>query len=183
MSIGLFVDFNSTYRGVMGKFRFQRPSYQGFLDKAKEFGNVVHANAYGIQAGNQQHFVTALEAIGYRIITKRVQVAKKRDYHYCVQMTLDVMESLNVCDAIVIVSVDHNLSPLLREIVAEDAQLVLIGADIPIEMKMAALEPLGNGATVRPLFVEITNDLLYNDPRASQTIYRPLSETVREAVS
>ncbi|MDP2562721.1 NYN domain-containing protein [Psychrobium sp. 1_MG-2023] len=121
--IALFVDVQNIYYTT--RDTYQRPfNYRKLWQVLSERGDIVQANAYAIDRGDeqQQKFQSALKHIGFNIKLKpfiqRSDGSAKGDWD--VGITIDVLRSANEVDEVILLSGDGDFAILLDEIKQRD---------------------------------------------------------------
>src|SRR5436190_7396890 len=74
-NVALFVDIGNLYYCVNRRYPEAKLDYQKLLTRAKTYGNLIRAFAYGSQVNEEAvNFITCLKAIGYDTKYKRPKV-------------------------------------------------------------------------------------------------------------
>jgi uncharacterized LabA/DUF88 family protein len=117
--IAVFVDVQNIYYTTRDTFK--RPfNYRAFYKHLSEQGNIVIANAYAIDRGDQQQqkFQSALRHIGFDVKLKpfiqRADGSAKGDWD--VGITIDMLESAGSVDHLVLLSGDGDFALLLDKV-------------------------------------------------------------------
>ncbi|WP_281559236.1 NYN domain-containing protein [Thalassomonas sp. RHCl1] len=117
--IAVFVDVQNIYYTCRQAYRRQF-NYRRFWQQLSEQGEIVVANAYAINRGDeqQQKFQSALKHIGFNVKLKpyiqRSDGSAKGDWD--VGITLDVMDVAKSVDTVVLLSGDGDFDLLLTKV-------------------------------------------------------------------
>ncbi|NOR42301.1 MAG: NYN domain-containing protein [Gammaproteobacteria bacterium] len=117
--IAIFVDVQNIYYTTRDTYGHQF-NYREFWNRISKQGDVVVANAYAIDRGDdrQKKFQDALKHIGFTIKLKpyiqRSDGSAKGDWD--VGITIDVMESASDVDTVILLSGDGDFDMLLKKI-------------------------------------------------------------------
>lgn len=117
--IAIFVDVQNIYYTTRHTFNRQF-NYRAFWQKITSQGDIVIANAYATDRGDnkQQKFQTALYNIGFTIKLKpfiqRRDGSAKGDWD--VGITIDVLEAAEKMDTVILLSGDGDFDMLLEKI-------------------------------------------------------------------
>ncbi|MCW8884962.1 MAG: NYN domain-containing protein [Motiliproteus sp.] len=117
--IAIFVDVQNIYYTCRHSFGRQF-NYRGFWKKVSAQGEIVAANAYAIDRGDDQQrkFQDALRHIGFNVKLKpyiqRSDGSAKGDWD--VGITIDVMETAPAVDRVILLSGDGDFDRLLTHI-------------------------------------------------------------------
>lgn len=148
--VGLFIDVNDQYYRINKKWEGRKLNYTAYLEKAKEFGEVSRAFAYGSHINNKAAtFISALMSLGFE--TKFKRIVEKQWYNWAVGMSMDVVK-MAVNDRIDTVVIGHSgmeLVPLVNFIKQQGIRAVVIGCNINKELREAA-----------DRYIEISEDML-----------------------
>jgi uncharacterized LabA/DUF88 family protein len=118
--VGVFVDVQNIYYTTRDAYSRQF-NYRALWQRLGEMGDIVLANAYAIDKGDQrqQKFQRALAAIGFDVKLKpyiqRRDGSAKGDWD--VGITIDVLEAAAAIDIVVLLSGDGDFDMLLRKII------------------------------------------------------------------
>ena len=117
--IALFVDVQNIYYTTKQAFG-KSFNYRKFWDETQRRGDIVTANAYAIQSNNdgQRKFQDALRHIGFEVKLKpyiqRKDGSAKGDWD--VGITIDIMETAESADIIILLSGDGDFDLLMQKI-------------------------------------------------------------------
>ncbi len=117
--IAIFVDVQNIYYTTRDTFHRQF-NYRAFWQKIAQQGDIVVANAYATDRGDnkQQKFQTALYNIGFTIKLKpfiqRRDGSAKGDWD--VGITIDILETANDVDTVILLSGDGDFDMLLEKV-------------------------------------------------------------------
>lgn len=117
--IAIFVDVQNIYYTTRDTYG-QQFNYREFWNRISKQGDIVVANAYAIDRGDdrQKKFQDALKHIGFTIKLKpyiqRSDGSAKGDWD--VGITIDVMESASDVDTVILLSGDGDFDMLLKKI-------------------------------------------------------------------
>ncbi|HHO59931.1 MAG TPA: NYN domain-containing protein [Thiotrichales bacterium] len=117
--IAVFVDVQNIYYTTRDAFGRQF-NYRKFWQKLETQGDIVLANAYAIDRGDerQQKFQEALKHIGFTVKLKpyiqRSDGSAKGDWD--VGITIDMLEAARSADTLVLLSSDGDFDLLLKKI-------------------------------------------------------------------
>lgn len=115
-NVSIFVDVQNIYYTARETFK-KNFDYNAFWKKATEGRSLVSAYAYAVDRGDekQKQFQNILRAIGFEVRLKpyiqRSDGSSKGDWD--VGITIDIMESVEKTDVIVLVSGDGDFSILV----------------------------------------------------------------------
>lgn len=120
MKMAIFVDIQNIYYTTRDRFN-RSFDYKRFWRKIESTGNIVTANAYAIDKGDdrQQKFQYALRSIGFSVKLKpyisRVDGSAKGDWD--VGITIDILDSAQAVDKIILLSGDGDFDLLVRKVI------------------------------------------------------------------
>tara|TARA_B100001250_G_C19404398_1_gene616169 strand:- start:138 stop:608 length:471 start_codon:yes stop_codon:yes gene_type:complete len=120
MKLAIFVDIQNIYYTTRDRFN-RSFDYKRFWKKIEYTGNIVTANAYAIDKGDdrQQKFQYALGSIGFSVKLKpyisRVDGSAKGDWD--VGITIDILDSAQEVDKIILLSGDGDFDLLVRKVI------------------------------------------------------------------
>jgi uncharacterized LabA/DUF88 family protein len=142
--VGVFIDVQNMYysaRQLYGK----KVNFANILRTARGERTLIRAIAYGIRAEafKEEKFFDALEAIGFEVKVKDLQVfaggAKKGDWD--IGIAMDCIETAPRLDVVVIVSGDGDFVPLvehLRRAMGCKVDVISFGRSTSAKLKEAA---------------------------------------------
>lgn len=132
--IGVYVDTSDLYhkslRNLDGKI-----SYTQLMERVREFGEVSVAYAYGMRTeSDSSKFIYCLQALGFKALFKKpyITTISGKAFKQCdwnVQLTVDVLRSLDQFDIVIIGSTNGGLIPLLRRLVELKVAVKIIGCN------------------------------------------------------
>ena len=120
MKTAIFVDVQNIYYTTRDQFG-RSFNYKWFWDQVKSKDEIVKANAYAIDKGDekQQKFQHALRTIGFNVKLKpyisRSDGSKKGDWD--VGITIDVLDAADVVDKIILLSGDGDFNLLIQKVI------------------------------------------------------------------
>ncbi len=120
MKTAIFVDVQNIYYTTRDQFG-RSFNYKWFWDQVESKDEIVKANAYAIDKGDekQQKFQHALKTIGFNVKLKpyisRSDGSKKGDWD--VGITIDVLDAADVVDKIILLSGDGDFNLLIQKVI------------------------------------------------------------------
>ena len=120
MKTAIFVDVQNIYYTTRDQFG-RSFNYKWFWDQVESKGEIIKANAYAIDKGDekQQKFQHALRTIGFNVKLKpyisRSDGSKKGDWD--VGITIDVLDAADVVDKIILLSGDGDFDLLIQKVI------------------------------------------------------------------
>ena len=120
MKTAIFVDVQNIYYTTRDQFG-RSFNYKWFWDQVESKGEIIKANAYAIDKGDekQQKFQHALRTIGFIVKLKpyiiRSDGSKKGDWD--VGITIDVLDAADVVDKIILLSGDGDFNLLIQKVI------------------------------------------------------------------
>ena len=120
MKTAIFVDVQNIYYTTRDQFG-RSFNYKWFWDQIESKGEIVKANAYAIDKGDekQQKFQHALRTIGFNVKLKpyisRSDGSKKGDWD--VGITIDVLDAADMVDKIILLSGDGDFDLLIQKVI------------------------------------------------------------------
>ena len=120
MKLAIFVDVQNIYYTTRDTFN-RSFDYKKFWNKIGSTGNIIHANAYAIDKGDdrQQKFQYALRTIGFCVKLKpyisRADGSAKGDWD--VGITIDILESAREVEKIILLSGDGDFDLLAKKVI------------------------------------------------------------------
>ena len=120
MKTAIFVDVQNIYYTTRDQFG-RSFNYKWFWDQVESKGEIIKANAYAIDKGDekQQKFQHALRTIGFNVKLKpyiiRSDGSKKGDWD--VGITIDVLDAADVVDKIILLSGDGDFNLLIQKVI------------------------------------------------------------------
>ena len=120
MKTAIFVDVQNIYYTTRDQFG-RSFNYKWFWDQVESKDEIVKANAYAIDKGDekQQKFQHALRTIGFIVKLKpyiiRSDGSKKGDWD--VGITIDVLDAADVVDKIILLSGDGDFNLLIQKVI------------------------------------------------------------------
>ena len=92
--VGIFVDVGDQFFRINKKWVGRKLNYQTYFDRAKEFGDVARAIAYGTQMNrNATKFISCLHHIGFE--PKYKDMEEGQWYNWSVGISVDIMNLVN----------------------------------------------------------------------------------------
>ena len=120
MKTAIFVDVQNIYYTTRDTFN-RSFNYRRFWSHIESKDEIIKANAYAIDKGDerQQKFQYALQAIGFNVKLKpyisRVDGSAKGDWD--VGITIDILESAEEVEKIILLSGDGDFDLLVRKVI------------------------------------------------------------------
>ena len=120
MKLAIFVDIQNIYYTTRDTFN-RSFNYKSFWKKIESTGEIVRANAYAIDKGDdrQQKFQYALRSIGFSVKLKpyisRIDGSAKGDWD--VGITIDILDSAQEVDKIILLSGDGDFDLLVKKVI------------------------------------------------------------------
>jgi len=117
--VGIFVDVQNLYYSAKNLYG-GKVNFKEVLRNLVRGRKLIRAIAYAVKAGekDEEYFYKALEAIGFEVKLKELQVfyggAKKGDWD--IGMAMDAIEQAHKLDVIVLVSGDGDFIPLVQHL-------------------------------------------------------------------
>jgi len=138
--IGLFVDISNLYAQVWRTYK-RRLDYQKFYEYVEKLGCIQTATAYGCQKHNEaEGFRFALEQIGFSTKYKRPRMPNtgilRADWD--VTLALDVVNSSNLLDCLVLGSADKSLIPLILWCKDQGIMVIVLASGIGQSIQRAS---------------------------------------------
>jgi uncharacterized LabA/DUF88 family protein len=122
MKTAIFVDVQNIYYTTRDTFR-RSFNYRRFWNQIESEDEIIKANAYAIDKGDekQQKFQYALKSIGFNVKLKpyisRADGSAKGDWD--VGITIDILESAEEVEKIILLSGDGDFDILVRKVIDE----------------------------------------------------------------
>ena len=146
--VGLFVDIEDQFFRVNKKWPDRKLNYEAYYQKAKEFGEVTRAIAYGTEIGeNSNNFISCLHHIGFEPRFKFVE--KGEWFNWAVGITVDIIRLIDNFDIVVIGATCRDLTPLVKYLKETQVKTIIFSCGVNRELKLASDEAY-----------EITEDML-----------------------
>ena len=155
MKTAIFVDIQNIYYTTRDTFK-RSFNYKRFWDKIESEDNIILANAYAIDKGDekQKKFQYALKTIGFTVKLKpyisRSDGSSKGDWD--VGITIDILDSAEKAEKIILLSGDGDFDLLVQKVIDKYGCIVDIYG-----VKELTAESLIDSATN---FHSISNDFL-----------------------
>lgn len=139
MRVGVFVDVGEQFFRINKKWEGRKLDYQKYYDKAKEFGEISRAIAYGTQINkNASKFKSCLYYIGFE--PKYKDMETNQWYNWAVGISVDIMNLVNhnKIDTVIIGVGVKDIVPLVNCIKDKGVKVIVMGCSIHNELKEAA---------------------------------------------
>ena len=155
MKTAIFVDIQNIYYTTRDTFK-RSFNYKRFWDKIESEDNIILANAYAIDKGDekQKKFQYALKTIGFTVKLKpyisRSDGSSKGDWD--VGITIDILDSAEKAEKIILLSGDGDFDLLVQKVIDKYGCIVDIYG-----VKELTADSLIDSATK---FHSISNDFL-----------------------
>ena len=152
--VGVFVDVQNMYYSAKNLYG-KKVNFANILRTARGERTLIRAIAYGIraEATKEQTFFDALEAIGFELKVKDIQIfaggAKKGDWD--IGIAMDAIETAPRLDVVVLISGDGDFVPLiehLRRALGCKVEVMAFGKSTSSMLKEAA-----------DVFTDLDNDI------------------------
>lgn len=146
--VGVFVDVGNQFYCINKKWPGRKLNYEKYLDKAKTFGSVIRAFAYGIQIDDTAaNFILVLNYLGY--IPQFKDIEKYTKFSWDIGMAMDIVRLHDKIDTVILGSSDRSVAPVISWAKEKGIQVVIIGCGISKELK-----------TVCDIWIEIDESML-----------------------
>lgn len=136
--VGIFVDVGDQFFRINKKWEGRKLNYQAYYDKAKEFGSITRAIAYGTQMNrNATKFISCLHHIGFE--PKYRDIEEGQWFNWSVGIAVDIMNlvSHDKIDTAVIGMSLKDIVPVITCIKDRGIKTVVISCGIHKELKLA----------------------------------------------
>lgn len=123
--VSVFIDASNiyhSYKKLEWKIDFKK--FLGYLKEQLELQEVYYYTARDITFIKQNKFISFLEKTGYKVRSKQVKFIKDRNnelkkdgFHkgnLDVELTIDILETKNKYDTLILISGDSDFEPLLK---------------------------------------------------------------------
>jgi len=143
-SIGIFADISNLYYCIANKYPKHKLNYQAYLDYCKDLGEIRFARAYGASIGREaQAFIRAIEEMGWETFYKEPKVYHKKDKikrkcDWDVGIAVDMIQTMDKLDIIILGSADGDMSPAVAYAVRRGIQVIVIASGISNELRETA---------------------------------------------
>ena len=136
--IGIFVDVSNIYYCINKKFgTSNKLDYKKFYDYVKSFGEIQQATAYGLQSRHQAiPFIACLKDTGFN--TKYMEPDAKKRNSWNVGIAIDIVQSIDKLDMIILSSSDNNLQPAVSWALNKGVDVIVLATGISRELKDSA---------------------------------------------
>lgn len=134
--IGVFVDVGNLYYCLGKKFDGRKLDYQKYIDFIKDQGDIEAAIAYGTQKrGEAIAFIHCLEQLGFTTKFHASRRRSRRNVNWNIGMTLDIVNTVNRFDLVIIGSSEIDLVPLVEWLKNRSIEVVTFACGIPRDLK------------------------------------------------
>jgi len=138
MRVGMFVDIDDTFKHVGGKFHHKKLNYRKLYEYVKGLGELTKAMAYGITMGTEAvGFLKILHEIGFE--TKYIKTNRTNNNTQRVNLTVDILGSLEDFQKIVLVASNLDYLPLCQKLSSWDKNVIIIGSNISEKFEQYAM--------------------------------------------
>jgi len=137
--LGVFIDVGDQFFRIQKKWDSKKLNYQTYYNKAKEFGEIARAIAYGTQLNKSaSKFMSCLHHIGFE--PKYRDMEEGQWYNWSVGIAVDIMNLVNhnKIDIVVIGMSVKEIVPLVTNIKNKGIKVIVMGCTIHEELKEAA---------------------------------------------
>lgn len=134
--VSVFVDVSNQYYCINKKWPGRKLNYERYLEKAKTFGSICRAFAYGTQVDDAAaKFITALHHLGYQ--AKYKQVEKNAWYSWAVGIAMDIVRliSNDKTDVVIIGNSDRTLAPVISWAKEHGVRVIVMACGINKDLK------------------------------------------------
>jgi uncharacterized protein (TIGR00288 family) len=130
--VGLFIDISNLYHSCNRKYG-RKIDYARFIEFCNDFGSLICIRAYGCQKGDEaKSFINHLRNLGIEVKFKKVKEfhngLSKGDWD--VGMTIDIIESIDDFDTIILATADSDFAPLVQYLKNRGKHVIVIGSNI-----------------------------------------------------
>jgi uncharacterized LabA/DUF88 family protein len=147
--LGVFIELSNIYHTIALRFNEsrignRRVSYEKYIKFLKDIGNIVDAYAYGTQKTNEaEKFIKRLEAIGFTVRYKSLKeysgkMGVKHKADWDVGIVMDIVQSYEKYDMIVLGTADGDFRPLVEWLVSKGKQVLILACGISKDLKETA---------------------------------------------
>lgn len=134
--VGVFVDVGNQFYCINKKWPMRKLNYEKYLVKAKSFGTIARAFAYGTQVEDTAaRFIVALHHLGYE--PKYKQVERKVWYSWCVGMAMDIVRLVinDKVDTVIIGNSDRSMASVISWTKEQGVQVIVMSCGINKDLK------------------------------------------------
>lgn len=139
--VGVFVDLSNLYYSLGNKTKNKKLDYSKYLEFVRDFGEIVILNAYGAQMDNQaESFIRRLKDLGFNTYYKNpktylndMRIKRKADWD--VGIALDVYDSIDQLDIIILGTADGDMIPLVERLIKMGKEVIILAAAISKGLK------------------------------------------------
>jgi len=144
-NVGIFVDVSNLYYCVAKKFEGRKIDYEKYLntleDNTPEDSGVTEYRAYGTKIEDEaKAFIRRLNALGFT--TKFIRTTKTRSTSLNVNITVDIIRSLNNLDIIVLGSSSREMIPLVNYLREQGKEVYILACGVCNELRNVCTKPL-----------------------------------------
>lgn len=136
--VSVFIDVGNQFYCINKKWAGRKLNYEKYLEKAKSFGGIGRAFAYGTQVDDTAaKFITALYHLGFEPQYK--QVKKNVWYSWNVGMAMDIVRLVtnDKTDTIIIGNSDRSIAPVISWAKEKGVRVIVMACGINKELKNA----------------------------------------------
>lgn len=136
--VSVFIDVGNQFYCINKKWAGRKLNYEKYLEKARTFGGIGRAFAYGTQVDDTAaKFITALHHLGFEPQYK--QVEKNVWYSWNVGMAMDIVRLItnDKTDTIIIGNSDRSIAPVISWAKEKGVRVIIVACGINKELKTA----------------------------------------------
>lgn len=123
--IGVYIDINNLYQALRHNRDGKQLDYDKLMNEIRSMGEVVDAIAYGCEFEKEAtEFKCMLSKIG--VTPKYKKLVPNRKFSWNVGIVIDIMDTLDDVDIIVLCSGDGDLTPMVTHAIAKDKRVIVI---------------------------------------------------------
>jgi len=135
--VTLLIDVGNQFFCINKRWPGRKLNYSEYLEKAKTFGTVTRAIAYGTQIDDSAAtFITALHHLGFE--PKFKQIEKNTWYAWDVGISVDVVRFHEKTDVLVLGSSNRNMVPIIKWAKERGIRVVVMSCGVNRDLKDAA---------------------------------------------
>jgi len=162
--IGIFADVSNLYYCIGKHYGGKKLDYKKYYDFIVELGEIKLATAYGAQIGNESaNFIYCLKQIGF---TPKYKCPKsynndkelKRKADWDVGIAIDIVNTVDRLDIIVLGSADGDLCPVVEWAQLKGVKVIILACGISRDLKNLVSE-----------YIEIPETMLEDEHASNKT--------------
>lgn len=131
--IGIYIDASNIYQNLGRK----KLSYSKYLNFIEDMGDVRIRRVYSVTLGDSKDFENNLKAMGMWTTFVHIPRSEKRrffDYRLDAAMALDIADSIDVLDTVIIGSAHPNIYPIVRWVQKKGIRVIIFASNIPASL-------------------------------------------------